>query len=95
MAGSIWSLCKPAMVNTGGPCQENKLSVFSFSVESLQLTFLSLCLGKCYSHLDFSDELEVLNVDFDFVSRGKLLRGLGGVLELDPLEPFRVPFRVC
>lgn len=30
LAGSIWNLCKPAMVNTGGPCQENKLSVFSF-----------------------------------------------------------------
>lgn len=45
LAGSIWNLCKPAIVNTGGPCQENKLSVFSFGVESLQLTFLSLCLG--------------------------------------------------
>jgi hypothetical protein len=55
------------MVNTGGPCQENKLSVFSFGVENLQLTFLYL--GKtCCSHLDFSDEFEVLNVDFDFVS---------------------------
>lgn len=42
LAGSIWNLCKPAIVNTGGPCQENKLSVFSLSVESLQLPFLSL-----------------------------------------------------
>lgn len=40
LAGSIWNLCKPAMVNTGGPCQENKLSVFSFGVDNLQLTFL-------------------------------------------------------
>ena len=40
LAGSIWNLCKPAMVATGGPCQENKLSVLSFGIgENLQLKF--------------------------------------------------------
>lgn len=30
LAGSIWNLCKPATVNTGGPCHENRFSVFSY-----------------------------------------------------------------
>lgn len=47
------------------------------------------------SHQDLSYELEVLDVDFDFVARGKLLWGLAAVFWLDAFQPFCVPFWVC
>lgn len=35
LVGSIWNECKPDTVKTGGPCQENVLSEFSFMRDEL------------------------------------------------------------
>ena len=44
-------------------------------------------------YLHFSDELEVFNVDVDFIARGQIMWVLP-VLRLDLLQPLGVPFRV-
>lgn len=49
--------------------RKQALGVLLCRLWEIQLNILSSCWGVArHSHLDFGDELEVLNVDFDFIS---------------------------